>query len=58
MIDAVGNPIRIRKIEIDEETGDVTFFFFGSEEPWSANEFDANTPTGNMLRAIEVLVGW
>jgi len=56
MKDSAGNNIRISRIEIDEETKDVTFFFFESEHPWSANEFDANTPTGALLRAIASLV--
>jgi len=34
---------KIVDIQVDEKTGDVTFYFDDSNEPWSANEFIGET---------------
>ena len=47
---------KIRKIDVDHD-GNVTFWFYGSEQPWSSSEFEKNSPTRSCLEIIEGLLG-
>lgn len=43
---------KIRKIEVDTETDDVTFYFEGSSEPFHQSEFDPDSFTRRHLSNI------
>jgi len=45
----------IRKIEVDAE-GNVTFWFFDSEEPWGIEEFEIGSDARERLERIEQAV--
>lgn len=46
------NPTKLTKIEIDPETDDISFYFEGSDDPWSLKEFERASPTRNYLHEI------
>jgi hypothetical protein len=41
----------VDRIEVSPD-GDVTFYFAGSDEPWSVREFEDGTPTRTYLDGI------
>ncbi len=48
----------LRKIEVNHDTGDVSFFFNDSEEPFSSREFEKNSRTRMRLEAFESAINW
>jgi hypothetical protein len=44
---------KIREVNINWKTGDITFYFEGSKEPWGSNEFDPESLTRSRLKRIE-----
>ena len=45
----------IERIEVDKE-GNVTFYFYNSDEPFSASEFVGGSATASALGAIENMI--
>ena len=46
---------RIKSVEVDE-SGNITFYFFGSSEPWDISEFKIGTLTRIYLQEIIDLI--
>jgi hypothetical protein len=46
---------KIKKIDVDHD-GNVTFWFYDSDEPWSVEEFEKGSDTRECLECIEDMI--